>query len=55
MTSKPKNPPDSPLKKTVHHPDSRDTLPEKQIQTRVQPAYPSSKAKIRQIEEAQQQ
>ncbi|HSH98220.1 MAG: hypothetical protein ACAH07_04260 [Methylophilaceae bacterium] len=42
-------------KKTVQQPDTRDTLPEKQIQTRDQPAYPNSKVKIRQAEEAQQQ
>ncbi|HEY0268390.1 MAG TPA: hypothetical protein VGC12_04055 [Methyloradius sp.] len=55
MTSKPKNLPDPSLKKTGQQPETRDTLPEKQMQTREQPAYPNSTLKIRQAEEAQQQ
>jgi len=55
MTSKTQNPANPSLKKTGQQPETRDTLPEKQMQTHEQPAYPNSALKIRQAEEAQQQ
>jgi len=42
-------------KKTVQQADTRNTLPEKQMQTHEQPACPNRPLKIRQAEEAQQQ